>query len=229
MRSLAIIPARGGSKRLPRKNVMDFLGRPIIAYTIEAALASGCFSRVVVSTDDAEIADISARYHSDVVIRPAELATDEARVVDVCEHFLHEAVERGECYDVLSVLYATAPLRSADDVRTVLDFVTSGRHHSAIAATTYSLPVHQALVQSKSSVEQVFPDLFSRRSNEVPEYFVDNGSTYAVTTDYFLRERRFISPDLAIHLMPRARSVDVDTWEDYVVAKCFAELIGAEK
>ena len=229
MNCLAIIPARGGSKRLPRKNIIEFLGRPIIAHTIEAALQSACFSRVIVSTDDVEIAEISARYHHDWVMRPAALATDEARVADVCEHLLREEAEQGRTYDVLSVLYATAPLRTADDIRSVVSYVQSKKYTSAMAVTSYSLPVHQALICRDSGVEMVFPDIFFRRSNELPEYCVDNGSTYAVTTEFFLKAKELTSPNLAVHMMPRSRSVDIDTWDDYLLANCLAQKAEVER
>lgn len=229
MSTLAIIPARGGSKRLPRKNIIDFHGCPIIAYTIKAALDSRCFDRVVVSTDDMEIAEISARYHSDVVMRPAHLATDESRVVDVCQDFLNAELKLCRRYDVLTVLYATAPLRTAKDIQDVLSLVVDGKHQSAMAVTTYRLPIHQALRLTGLGVEKVFPDLFYKRADEVPEFCVDNGSTYAVKTDYFLCNKQLVSPDVAIHLMPQERSVDIDTQEDYLMAEYYAGLARIKK
>ena len=107
--TLAVIPARGGSKRLPRKNIVDFFGKPIIAYTIEAALGSGCFSRVLVSTEDSEISDIAIQHGAEVADRPADLAGDSATVVDVCVDILNREAAAGKEYDVLCCLYPAAP------------------------------------------------------------------------------------------------------------------------
>ena len=227
MSCVAMIPARGGSKRLPRKNIMEFRGRPMMSYTIEAAKESGCFGRIVVSTEDEEIAKVGDEYGAEIIARSPALATDEARVLDVCDDFIRRQSDYFPQYDVLCVLYATSPLRTADDIRAVVEFVRSGDHSSALAVTTYSLPVHQALSVKEDRVEPVFPDLISKRRNEVPEYYVDNGSTYAVSLEYFRHTKQLISPDLAVHVMPRARSVDIDTLEDYLIAQCFAEHLQA--
>jgi pseudaminic acid cytidylyltransferase len=223
MNCLAVIPARGGSKRLPRKNIIDFLGRPIISYTIEAALNSNCFSRIIISTDDVEIAEISSRYHVDILMRPPWLSTDDSTVAEVCEHILLQEGASGFKYDVISVLYATAPLRNAADICEVMSYIISGNHRSAMAVTNYSHPVHQALIKSKVGVKPAFPALYSKRTSEVQEYYVDNGSTYAVATDFFLKYKKFISKDLAVHIMPKTRSVDIDNWDDYFMARFFAE------
>ncbi len=113
MNSLAVIPARGGSKRLPRKNILDFCGRPIIAHTIESALNSDLFSKVVVSTEDDEIARHGQRYGAEVLMRPDFLASDTARVVDVCLQVLKEEESQGRSYDVMCCLYATEYKRAS--------------------------------------------------------------------------------------------------------------------
>ena len=129
-RRLAIIPARGGSKRLPRKNILPFLGRPIIAHTIEAATESGCFTRILVSTEDEEIADAARAAGADIQQRDPSLATDAATLTDVCLDILASEERAGRAFDTFACLYATAPLRRAEDIvavtalaeRTDIDF-----------------------------------------------------------------------------------------------------------
>ena len=136
-KAIAIIPARGGSKRLPRKNIADFMGKPIIAWTIEAAKASGAFERVVVSTEDEEIAAISEKFGADVDRRDPALATDTARETDVMLELLSREEQAGKYYDVTCCLYATAPLRKAQDIQAVIGLLEPGKCDFALAATTY--------------------------------------------------------------------------------------------
>jgi CMP-N-acetylneuraminic acid synthetase len=143
--AVAIIPARGGSKRLPRKNIVDFLGRPIIAYTIDAARDSGCFERIVVSTEDDEIVAIAERAGAMVDRRAPELATDGVGLVDVCLDFLDREAGVGRNWDVMACLYATAPLRNAKDIRATMALLEPGRCAFSMAVTSYERYPHQAL------------------------------------------------------------------------------------
>ncbi|HET6493555.1 MAG TPA: acylneuraminate cytidylyltransferase family protein, partial [Burkholderiales bacterium] len=179
---IAIIPARGGSKRLPRKNIIDFLGRPIIAYTIDAARESACFDTVVVSTEDEEIASIAAAFDVRVDRRTPELATDAARVVDVCIDLLERERCAGRQWSSFACLYATAPMRTAADIRATVGLLDPGRCEFAMAVTRYSSPQHQALkVSGRGELDPMWPDLIDRRESELLPLVVDNGSTYAVT------------------------------------------------
>lgn len=219
MHSLAIIPARGGSKRLKKKNIIDFDGRPIISYTIEAAVKSNCFDRIVISTDDDEIFKISSEYHDDVVIRPSELATDESRIVDVCDEFLRSEIIKGKHYNILTVLYPTAPMRTSKDIKKVFEKISKNQFTSSIAVTTFSLPVHQALILDKDKCKMVFPDKFFLRNNEVPKYYVDNGSTYSIKVENFLKTKKLITDKLGIYEMPQERSIDIDNNFQLEIAK----------
>jgi len=224
MKALAVIPARGGSKRLPRKNILRFRGRPIIAYTIEAALKADCFERVIVSTEDAEIAAVAASCGAQVSMRPGELATDTARVVQVCRHVLAEEEGEGRTYNVLCCLYATAPLRNAADIRSTMALLQPGRCDFAMAVTGYSFPPHQALRPDSNGVlHPVWPEMLSKQSQEVGAMLVDNGSTYAVSVPAFLEANTFYGPSLKGYLMPRIRSVDIDEQEDFALAELFAQ------
>ncbi len=222
MRRVALIPARGGSKRLPRKNVADFLGRPILAYTAEAALESGLFERVVVSSEDPEILDIASRC-CEVDARPAALATDTARVLDVCLEFLDRQEAEGRSYDVLCCLYATAPMRTARDMAGVVGLLEPGVCGFAMAVAAYPLPPQQALVSDgRGGLRAMWPELLARRSQDVPRMLCDNGSTYAVLVEDFRRGRSFYGPGLRGFEMPFVRSVDIDEPDDLVLATALA-------
>lgn len=225
--AIAIIPARGGSKRLPRKNIADFHGRPVIAYTIEAAQRSGCFGRVVVSTEDAEIAEVAARFGAEIERRSPQLATDEARVLDVCLDLLSTEEGRGRRWSRMACLYATAPMRDEADIRSTVSLVEPGRHDFAMAVVRFALPPHQALKLSPDGgLAPMWPDLIEKRSSDIPTLVVDNGSTYAVGVEAFRARRTFYGPGLRGHEMPRPRSIDIDTEDDLAFALWSAQRLG---
>lgn len=221
MRRIAVIPARGGSKRLPRKNVIDFMGKPIIAWTIEAAKECGLFDKIFVSTEDDEIAAVSQRYGADIDRRSSQLATDSARVSEVCLDFIkrHPA-------DILCCLYATAPLRNAEDIAVVVGMIQPDACNFSIAATHYDLPPHQALkLQVDNFVVPQWPEIANMRASDVGTLVVDNGSTYAVNIESFQKHKSFYGPKMRAHIMPRERSMDIDEAIDLEIARFFAQKI----
>jgi CMP-N-acetylneuraminic acid synthetase len=225
--ALAVIPARGGSKRLPRKNVAPFFGRPIIAYTIRAALESNCFDRVLVSTESVDIAEVSRRYGAEIDARPPALADDRAGVVDVCIELLDREAAAGRTYAVLGVLYATAPLRGADDIRATMALLDPGRCNFALAVTEYDLPPYRALRRdADGTLAPMWPDLAFAKSQDMPPLFVNNASTYVVSVPAFLRHRSFTGPGARGHVMPRSRTTDIDMPEDLEEARRKAERAG---
>ena len=221
MSSLAIIPARGGSKRLKKKNIIEFHGAPIISYTINSAIKSNCFDRVVISTDDQEIYDISSKYHDDVVFRPKKLATDKSTVNDVCYNFLKCELEKNIKYNFLTVLYPTAPMRTSKDIKSTLDKLTIEQYTSSLAATTFTHPVHQAFIISNGQSKKLFPKLFNLRESDVKTYYVDNGSTYCVNVKSFLKTKNIITKKLGLYIMPPERSIDIDTPHQLEMARYF--------
>jgi N-acylneuraminate cytidylyltransferase len=227
-RHIAIIPARGGSKRLPRKNVIDFLGKPILGWSLDAAHATGLFDRVLVSTEDAEIAEIARSLGGEVDARPSELGGDAITVADVCVELLQRLAQQGETYATMTVLYATAPLRSAADIRATFELLEPGACDHALAVTEYDHPVHQALTRGKKGdLMAQFPDWVSRRKDTVPAFYCGNGSTYCVGVDDFLKTRSFYGPGMRGHIMPRERSIDIDTRADYELALFYANRGGS--
>ena len=227
MRSIAIIPARGGSKRLPRKNLIDFHGKPIIVYTIEAATQAGVFDRVVVSSDSKEILAVAANAGVEISLRPDSLATDRATLNDVCLDLLDKEEAAGREYEAICCLYATAPLRNAGDVRAVMALLEPGVCDYAMAVTHFSHPPFQAMRNnSMGFLEEMWPDLGHRRTQDMEELFIDNGSTYAALVKAFRDHKTFRGPRARGYLMPRSRSVDIDVQEDLDMALYFGRKPG---
>jgi pseudaminic acid cytidylyltransferase len=225
--TVALIPARGGSKRLPRKNIADFLGRPIIAYTIDAARESGCFARVTVSTEDGEIADVARRCGAEIVLRRPELATDGATLTEVCLDFLDSEKVAGRDWLYLGCLYATAPLRHAQDVRATMNLLQPGHCSFAMAVTAFDHYAHQALAMGKDgALTPMWPELVERRASDLPPLRAGNGSTYGVEVAAFRRHKAFYGPGLRGHDMPPERSIDIDTQTDLDFALFCAQRMG---
>ena len=203
MSTVAIIPARGGSKRLPRKNIIDFLGRPILAYTIRAALESGCFERVVVSTEDDEIASVAQQYGAIVAARRSELASDQAGLVDVCLDFLRSEEVDGRLWRIMACLYATAPLRTAQDIRDTVALLEPGKCSFAMAVTSYDHYAHQALAfEGRVELRPMWPELVTKRGSDLPRLRAGNGSTYVVDVAEFRKHMSFYGPSLRGHDLP---------------------------
>jgi pseudaminic acid cytidylyltransferase len=227
MTNLAIIPARGGSKRLPRKNIIDFKGRPIICWTIESALKSGVFDEVIVSTEDDEIASIALKCGAKVEYRDESLACDKSSVNEVLLSILNKRKIENQLPDILCCLYATSPLRSSDDIKNTVSLVTEGFCQQSVAVTEFDLPVHQAMQLSNSKVlTPLFPKLINKRESEVGKIVVDNGSTYVATVESFLRTKDLLAEGVLGYVMPRVRSVDIDEINDLKAALFNADLLG---
>ena len=222
MRRIAVIPARGGSKRLPGKNIVDFEGRPIIAYTIDAARDSGLFERLVVSTEDDEIAAVSKGCGAEVEIRPVELASGSAHLSDVLIDLFDRELAAGRDYDQFCMVHATAPLRRAEDIAAVVGLLEEGVCHFAIALTEYNLPAFQALKLGEDGLlTPMWPECVSAQSHGFPPLRCGNGSTYAAFIGAFREQRSFFGQPLRGHLMERMRSIDIDAAEDLEIAKLY--------
>jgi pseudaminic acid cytidylyltransferase len=219
MKCIAIIPARGGSKRLPKKNILPFLGRPIISYSIQAALDAGIFYRVVVSTESEEIEEVALKSGAEVDRRRPDLATDNATVVEVCLDFLEREQSVGREYDVLCCCYATAPLRTAKDIISVVSLLEPGVCDYSMAVTDYVHYAHQALRQEPNGfLVPMWPELTGLRADAVGKLVGGNGSTYAVNVPSFLVNKRFYGSKMRGHHMPFYRSIDIDTQDDFELA-----------
>lgn len=218
---IAVIPARGGSKRIPRKNIKLFHGKPMIAYSIEAAKKSGCFDKIIVSTDDQDIADIAIQYGAEVpFVRPTDIADDHATTMDVIQHAIEWCQSQGMFVDLLCCIYATAPFISADDLIKGLTLVSAGDIDYAFSATSFAFPIQRAMsLNDNGSVQMLQPEHVNTRSQDLQEAFHDAGQFYWGKVSAFEAGRPFFSLSSKAILIPRKRVQDVDTFEDWEFAE----------
>jgi pseudaminic acid cytidylyltransferase len=220
MNRVAIIPARGGSKRLPRKNIVLFMGKPIIDYSISAALACGLFKDVIVSTEDHEIAACARASGAEVVDRPDRLATDTTSVNQVLMETLRTLEAKGRYYEEVCCLFATAPLRASCDIVKAHELLDPPNSEMVIAVSQYPLPPFQALVSdTQGHLRLYWPEQGQIQSQELPKLLVDNGSTYWATTESYYREGTFYGERMVGYEMPFSRSIDIDTQEDLKIVE----------
>ncbi|MCE8014966.1 pseudaminic acid cytidylyltransferase [Halomonas sp. MCCC 1A17488] len=216
--SVAVIPARGGSKRIPRKNIKPFAGKPMIAWSIEAALASGCFDRVIVSTDDEEIATVAREWGAEVPFRrPAELSDDHTSTIPVIAHVIEWLREQGEVPDAVCCLYATAPFVQSEDLKTGYRYLQSGDEIDyAFSVTSYAFPIQRALrLTPQGRVAMLQPEHFHTRSQDLEEAWHDAGQFYWGRADAWLKGLPIFSERAVPVILPRHRVQDIDTLEDW--------------
>lgn len=214
---LALIPARGGSKLLPRKNVLELNQKPLIAWTIEAASRSGYLDRCIVSTDDPEIARVAKDWGGDVPFeRPAELARDETPTLDVALH----AVDTLPGYDILVILQPTSPLRTTGDIDETIEAMASLQAPSAVSVFEPAKSPYWAYRTDECGrlCPLLDQELATRRRQELPSAYLLNGAVYVARIDWLRKEQRFVSNETVPHIMPPERSLDVDTGFDLELA-----------
>lgn len=218
---LAVIPARGGSKRIPRKNIKPFCGKPMIAWSIEAALQSGCFDQVVVSTDDAEIAEVARQYGAQVpFMRPQTLSDDHTGTTAVVAHAIDWFAAQGQTPELVCCLYATAPFVGAEDLRRGLTVLSETGSDYAFAVTSYAFPIQRAIRITKANrVEMFNPEHFNTRSQDLEEAYHDAGQFYWGRASAWLEKKMIFGPSSAPVMLPRHRVQDVDTPEDWLRAE----------
>lgn len=224
---LCVIPARGGSKGLTRKNVKKLLGKPLIVYTIEQAKRSKYIDRIIVSTEDKAIARISRKYGAEVpFLRPSRLASDSASTINVLLHAMEwmEKVE-GYQFDILVLLHATAPLRSAQDIDNCIKFLFKKNASNIFSVTeAHRNPYFNMVELKKSKVALVKKSNFVSRQ-EAPKVFDMNSSIYVWWKDVLKKEESVFLKRSAIYSMPKERSIDIDDGTDFKLA----ELLMKEK
>lgn len=225
---LAVIPARGGSKRIPRKNIKPFGGKPMIAWSIEAARASGLFERVVVSTDDAEIADVARQWGAEVpFMRPDELANDYTGATAVVAHATEWAIAAGLDVEAVCCLFATAPFVQQSDLLAGWKAFSSGDWDYVFSATDFAAPIFRAFQETpEGGVEMFFPEHFNTRSQDLPVALHDAAQFYWGKPAAWLEGRRVFAPSSTVVVIPRWRVQDIDTSDDWERAELLARLIG---
>lgn len=214
---LAVIPARGGSKRIPRKNIKMFCGKPMIAWSIEATLQSGCFDRVIVSTDDNEIAQVATAHGAEVpFVRPPDLSDDHTGTIPVIAHATQWQNENGLAATKVCCIYATAPFVQAEDLQKGLQLLHSSGADYAFSVTTYAFPIQRAIRTTQDQrVEMFQPQHFGTRSQDLEEAWHDAGQFYWGKADAWLQGKPLFSRDAAPVPLPRHRVQDIDTPEDW--------------
>jgi N-acylneuraminate cytidylyltransferase len=225
--NVAVIPARGGSKRIPRKNIKDFCGKPMIAWTIETAKQSDLFGRVIVSTDDDEIADVAIQYGADVPFkRPAELSDDRTGTVEVIAHATRWMLDEGMSVALVCCIYATAPFLQTEDLKRGLHKMKSGDWAYAFSVTDYASPIFRAFREHpEGGVEMFFPEHRQRRSQDLPVALHDAAQFYWGHPDSWIRNKQLFDRHSAAVIIPRWRVQDIDSANDWRRAELLHKLM----
>ncbi len=218
---LCVIPARGGSKRIPGKNIRNFRGKPIIAYSIETAINSSLFDRVIVSTDDKAIADVARKYGADApFLRPARLADDYTGTAEVVEHTIQWCQKAGDTVDTVCCVYATAPFLHASYLRAGLAKLTESGKSFVFSVTSFPFPIQRSIrLLPEGGVEPFFPEYISARSQDLEEAFHDAGQFYWGTAEAWLENKPLFSGCSDAIVIPRHLVQDIDTTEDWIRAE----------
>lgn len=220
-KSIAVITARGGSKRIPRKNIKNFCGKPIIAYSIEAALQSGCFDTIMVSTDDEEIAEISKNYGAEVpFLRSAETASDFATTADVLLEVIREYQNREIHYDYLCCIYPTAPFITPKRLQEAMEIMLEKQPPEVIPVVPFSYPPQRCFIVGQDGrMEYKYKEYVTARSQDLETWYHDAGQFYLFRTDCLLEIQGTISDGLLPLILDEMEVQDIDTPKDWEIAE----------
>lgn len=221
--NICIIPARGGSKRIPRKNIKDFLGKPIIAYSIEAAIRSGLFNEVMVSTDDKEIAEAAIKYGAKVpFFRSDKNANDFATTYDVLEEVLESSCYKGMNFENACCIYPCAPLISTEKLIEGFNLLLSENFEMVLPVVEYDFPIQRSLKfknTDKKNIEYAFPEYAVTRSQDLPERFHDIGQFYWFNIKSILKSKSLFVDNTGAIVLDRVVSQDIDNMEDWTLTE----------
>ncbi len=221
MKKIAIIPARGGSKRIPKKNIKDFLGKPIIAYSIEAAINSELFDEVMVSTDDKDIAEV-ARKRGAIIpfIRSNKNSDDNATTADVLLEVLMDYKNIGREFDYLCCIYPTAPFITVKRLNDSFKLMISEKTDSVIPIVKFSYPIQRAFrISPSEKLQYIWPENINKRSQDLEPAYHDAGQFYWREVKSFLKNNSLVSPSTVPFIMSEMEVQDIDNEEDIEVAK----------
>jgi pseudaminic acid cytidylyltransferase len=227
---VAVIPARGGSQRIPSKNIRSFHGKPVIAYSIEAAGMSGLFDRIIVSTDDHEIADVAVTCGAEVpFVRPARLADGATGTSAVVKHALQWLQEHDTNVEYACCIYATAPFLTVQDLQEGYRLLQDSARQYAFSVTSFPFPVQRAIrIAEAGGVEPMFPQYIACRSQDLEEAYHDAGQFYWGRAEAFLNDVELFSDASIPVVLPRHRVQDIDTPEDWVRAELMFQALQAD-
>ncbi|MBX9830425.1 pseudaminic acid cytidylyltransferase [Candidatus Babeliales bacterium] len=217
---VAIIPARGGSKRIPRKNIKSFLGQPIISYSIQAALQAGCFDEVMVSTDDAEIAGIAKNAGAQVpFIRSAPNADDHAMLADVIEEVLLEYQKQGKNFTYFCCILPTAPFVSAQRLKEGFAMLTESKVDSVVPVVRFSYPVQRAVRVDDDKLSMLWPENYNKRSQDLEPVYHDCGQFYFMKSQSLLEQKQLFAKNTMAIKLSELEVQDIDSLEDWKIAE----------
>lgn len=220
MSAIAVITARGGSKRIPRKNIKEFCGKPILAYSIEAALKSGLFDRVMVSTEDDEIAGIAEKYGAEVPFRRSDdMAGDFAATRDVLLEVLEEYRRRGQQFDTVCCIYPTAPFVTAERLREAVSLLEENNADSVLPVARFSFPPQRCVVVREGCLQFKWPEYAQTRSQDLEPFYHDAGQFYCLKVKSFLEQKTLVMNKTVPLILPEMEIQDIDTEEDWEIAQ----------
>lgn len=229
-KAIAIITARGGSKRIPRKNIKEFCGKPILAYSIEAAIASEVFDEVMVSTDDEEIAEIAKYYGAKVpFMRSAETANDYAATADVLREVLEQYKVRGMTFDEMCCIYPTAPFVTAEKLQKAMRVLKEPQTQSVIPVVEFAFPPVRGMYIRNEKVEYAYPEYELARSQDIEKMYHDCGQFCFLKVEDFLREQKVIMKNTKAMIMSNREVQDIDTYEDWKLAEIKYQIMQMER
>lgn len=227
MSILAIIPARGGSKRIPRKNIKEFCGKPIVEYSIHAALSAGIFSEVMVSTDDEIIAEIAKKAGASVpFFRGAEASSDFATTADVLIEVLDCYQGLGQTFDEVCCIYPTAPFVTAQKLRTGYELLQQG--DSVMPVVKYSYPIQRSIHIKEDLVYMNWPEHVNTRSQDLEEMYHDCGQFYFLKVEALRKTKALFTEKTVPYIMSDLEVQDIDNLEDWKIAELKFRLMGEE-
>jgi N-acylneuraminate cytidylyltransferase len=217
---VAIITARGGSKRIPRKNIKDFLGKPILAYSVAAALESGCFDEVMVSTDCREIAEVAVSYGARIpFFRSASTSDDMATTAEVLVEVVNDYIGLGIEYTHACCIYPTAPFVTAEKLRNGYQRLIESDADSVLPVVRFGYPIQRALRIQNGKLSMIWPEQMNTRSQDLPPTYHDCGQFYWFTVSRFLETRKLFSERTVPILLPESEVQDIDNEEDWKIAE----------
>ena len=225
--NLCVIPARAGSKRIPKKNIKIFCGKPIIAWSIELAIASKCFDKIIVSTDDKEIADLAKSYGVDVpFMRPKKISDDYTGTIPVISHAIKWQIKHYQKPLYVCCIYATAPFIKLSDLKNGLKILKSSGSDYVFPAANFAYPIQRSFrIKKNKRLEMFYKEHLNSRSQDLDEAFHDAGQFYWGLTETWLDNKPIISDNSIPLLIPRDRVQDIDTFDDWKIAERMFDII----
>ena len=223
--AICIIPARGGSKRIPKKNIKDFFGKPLISYSIKVALESKLFDKIIVSTDDENIAKIATKYGAEVQIRPKELSDDFVGTNQVVDYVINVLKKDGYSFKYVCTLYATAPLLQKEYLIEGFEKLKASNASMAFSVTSMPFPIQRTFKITKDNrCEMFIPEYFDTRSQDLEEAYQDAGQFYWKNIDILQSDIVFGKQSIPV-ILPRYLVQDIDTLEDWKIAEILYEVV----